>query len=307
MAIKTIAGVQTQIIDSLVSEIFHEPFFVNEAGLPLKQYESGKKKIYYYKALPIKVVNHGLKYDYQDRNTFAREESTEVVDSITIPIHIDYQDYVGASLAGIQSLLVDAEVESLKSMQDEIDKTILFGNSKAGNAGMTNFSGINSSAAAGVWTTAGNFFADVNTALSTLRAARVLPPYSIVATPGIKNEILGGNLAAAGNYTNELEVFNRLYFQSTGKVGGNAIFDKIVWTDKLINGTLGTANQAFIVFKNNPMYVYIAQVDGIHRKLIPHERFEEDIDYALCWSGCFIPKRDDAVYLVHTGTTTTAY
>jgi len=300
----TIVNVEANAIDKLVGELLHEPFIIGD-NLPIKNETSGKYKVYYYKSRPIKIVNHGLEYDYEDKNTMAKEEDYNLVDRITLPVHISGEHLKSSRTEGITDLLAMMEIESRKQLHDDIDETIIHGNLKAGNSGMTNFTGVTTNPAAAVWTTAGNFAADLETAISALRSANVLPPYDLWATPGIHSELRGNFIANIGNEF--VKGFKEVYQNFSDARENPPIIKKVVWTDKIVNAALSTVNQGFILFKNDPRYLYVGQVDGIHREDTPTKRFASDLEYAIRWAGTFIPKNPDAVAVCTGGTTGTAY
>lgn len=305
-AIYIVSDREWEAVDEKVAELLHEPYILS--ALPKLSIQGAKKAIEYYRALELKIYKEGHKFDYEAKNTMARSVDKKPITRVTIPIHIDAQDNNLSQTEGIESLLVTMELEAEKWMQDRQSHIVFHGSGKVGGSeGMTNFNGLATSAAAGNWTTPGNFFIDLETAISSLRSNKVLPPYTLIMTPGIPAELRGNNISAAGGYQNEWKTFLDIYCNFIDQREIPTLIDEIYVTDAILDATLATGNQCFLLFKNEPNSIYVAESDPVSRMITPNTKFESDIDYVKIWGGCFIPKNPDAVYLVSAGTTGSAY
>jgi len=294
---------QWAMVDKQVTELLHEPYILpaipHKMGIPLS------KVVKYSKAVDVKIAVTGDKFDYSGMNVPSRKWNEMPVVRKTIPIFIDHQDNDLSSNLGVQSLLVQEEIEAQKQMYDYITEIIFHGRPKEvpGSEGMCNFTGISSHAAVGTWTTAQDFLKDLETAISSLRAAHILPPFTLIITPGALAEMRASTIANIGN---ELAEFKKTYVPG--------VIDQIYDTDAIctdgatgLKATLTTSTQCFLLFKNSPNVLYVEETEGIGRKNLKNQKFDEDIAYAKIWGGCFIPKNVDGIYLCYSGDSTTAY
>lgn len=308
--IKHVTEEQWAVVDKLVTELMHEPYILPD--FPHMTYQKGAKTVKYPKAVDVKIGVYGDKFDYSIYNVPNRKWNSKPVVRRTIPILIDHQDNDLSSQLGVQSLLVQEELEANKEMYDNISEIIFHGkpDEVPGSEGMVNFTGISSNSAAGTWTTAQDLLKDLETAISSLRTAHILPPYSLILTPGVPAEMRASTIANIGN---EWKEFLEIYMNFSGQVQTPVIIDKLYVTDAITTDgsgnkvTLSTSTQCFVLFKNDPNILYIAETEGISRKNTVDRKFEEDITYVKIWGGCFIPKNVDGIYLCYSGDTTTAY
>jgi len=309
--IKHVTEEQWADVDKLVTELMHEPYIL--PSLPHMKYTKGAKVVKYAKAVDVKIGVYGDKFDYSIYNVPNRKWNSKPVVRRTIPILIDHQDNDLSSKLGVQSLLVQEELEANKELFDNISEIVFHGRpgEVPGSEGMCNFTGMSSHAATGTWTTAQDLLTDLETAISSLRAAHILPPYSLILTPGIPAEMRASTIANIGN---EWKEFLDIYMNFSGKVETPVILDKLYVTAAIctdgatgLKATLATNTQCFLLFKEDPNVFYIAETEPIGRKNTVDRKFEEDITYVKLWGGCFIPKNVDGIYLCYSGDTTTIY
>jgi len=300
-------------IDTQVAQLMREPIVYQNlpSGMQLGK---GKNKGEYYQATDVFYVNEGKRFAYEDRNVGARKARDNAITYLTLPIHVDEKDIDASSGEGITPILVQHEIECRAKMQERIQKVILHGSDKSGGLGICTFQAAEETTyafAASGWTTTGQFAADLEKARGLLRTAHIQPPYKLWMTPGVQPE-----LRKVFNATSGISDWRTLlqdwlhYGVITGEAGKQPLIptiDQILETDALYNGTLGVATQAFLLWKDDVNCNYIAESYPIHRANIPNKPFEGDVDYALRWAGCFIPKNPKGAVYVHTGTTTTAY
>ncbi len=301
---------QWQVVDKLVGELMHEPYII--PTLPHMSVESGIHKVKYAKATDVKIANTGNKFDYDIMNVPSRIWNEKPIVRKTIPILLDHQDNDLSSKVGVQSLLVQEELEANKQMFDYITDIIFHGAVEVpGSEGMCNFTGLTKAAASAAWTTAKNFAIDLEIGLSALREKKILPPYTIIMTPGIPAELRGNWIDNIGNEW--MKSFVEIYLKSFDQLESGVLINAAFVTDAICTGasgkkeTLSTDNQCFLLYKSDPTVCYVAESETIGRKNIPSKKFEEDIVYAKIWGGCFIPKFPDGIYLCYSGDTTTAY
>jgi len=289
-------------VDKQVTELMHEPYLLGK--FPHMKVEKGAKLVKYARAIEVPISVTGDKFDYDMYNVPNRIWNSKPIVRKSIPILIDAQDNDLSKALNIQSLLVQEELEANKQMFDYMSEIIYHGRSEEvpGSEGMVNFTGISSHSAAAVWTTALNFAADVETAIASLRAARIRPPYDMVVTPGILSELRGNYISNIGN---EWKEFKETYMPN---LIANIYDTDAICTDGSGNqATLATGTQCFLLFKNDPTVFYVAESEGIGRKPTVDRKFAEDIAYVKIWGGTFIPKNVDGIYLCYAGTTGTAY
>ena len=302
-------------IDTQVAQLMREPIVYQNlpSGMQLGK---GKNKGEYYQATDVFYVNEGKRFAYEDRNVGARKVRENAITYLTLPIHVDEKDIDATSGEGITPLLVAHELECRAKMQERIQKCILHGSTHTGGRGICTFQQDEETtyafaAAGGAWSTTGNFFTDLESARALLRAAHITPPYKLWMTPGIQPDLRKIYNATSG--ISDWRTFLQNYMQSgviSGQEGAQPFvpqIDQVIETDALYDGTLAVATQAFLLWKDDVNCNYIAESYPIHRANIPNKPFEGDVDYALRWAGCFIPKNPKGAVYCHTGTTTTAY
>jgi len=301
-------------IDTQVAQLMREPIVYQNlpSGMNLGK---GKNKGEYYQATDVFYVNEGKRFAYEDRNVGARKVRDNAITYLTLPIHVDEKDIDATSGEGITPLLVAHELECRAKMQERIQKAILHGSTKSGGRGICTFQQDEETtyafAATGAWTTTALFEADLELARALLRKAHITPPYKLWMTPGIAPQLRVNFNATSGvsDWRKILQDWMQ-YGVITGEAGKQPlipIIDQIIETDTIYDGTLTTATQAFLLWKDDVNCNYIAESYPIHRANIPNKPFEGDVDYALRWAGCFIPKNPKGAVYVHTGATTTAY
>lgn len=294
---------QWAALDKMIASILREdPVF---QILPSVNVGKGRREVDYAKPVDVDYGNDGIDFNYIDRNAIIRDFNSAKITYKTLPVHISEVDLDASGSQGLMSLLAQAEVDVRSKMLEFMAKIIFHGSTKRGSTGMVNFTGVNTSAAAGAWTTVGNFFIDLETAISSIRSAHIMPPYTLIMTPGIPAELRGNNISAAGGYKNEWVAFKDIYM--TTKDAALGVIGDLHVSDVIYNGTLAANTQCFALFKNSPDCVYVAESYGLQRARIPRKYWEGDIEYALRWAGGFIPKNPDAVYYVTAGTTATIY
>ena len=300
--IKHVTSEQWTDVDALVTELLHEPFILKE--LPHMSYPDGLKVIKYAKAVDVKIGEFGDKFGYDVFNLPNRIWNEKPVVKRSIPILIDHQDNDLSSKLGVQSLLVQEELEANKKMYDDMSEIIFHGRplEVPGSEGMVNFTGISSHSAAAAWTTVQKFAEDLETAIASMRSKHIRPPYDLIVTPGILSELRGNYIANIGN---EWAEFKKVYMPN---LIANIYDTDAICTDGSGNKTtLSTSTQCFLLIKNDPNVFYIAETETIGRKNVPNKPFDEDIAYVKIWGGCFIPKNVDGIYLCYSGDSTTAY
>ena len=301
-------------IDTQVAQLMREPIVYQNlpSGMQLGK---GKNKGEYYQATDVFYVNEGKRFAYEDRNVGARKVRDNAITYLTLPIHVDEKDIDATSGEGITPLLVAHEIECRAKMQERIQKVILHGSDHSGGRGICTFQQDEETTyafdATLTWTNTGQFSKEVDLARALLRKAHITPPYKLWVTPGVTPMLR--NLFNAVSGISDWKTFLMDWMQSgviTGEAGKEPFIptiDQIIETDALYNGTLTTATQAFLLWKDDVNCNYIAESYGIHRANIPNKPFEGDVDYALRWAGCFIPKNPKGAVYVGSGDTTTAY
>ena len=300
--IRHVTEEQWASVDKLVTELLHEPYLLGE--FPHMSGEKGAKVVKYSRAVDVKINETGDKFKYDIKNLPNRIWNSKPVVRKSIPIKIDHQDNDLSSKLGMQSLLVQEELEANKEMYDLISEVIYHGKplEVPGSEGMVNFTDISSHSAAAAWTTAKNFAADLETAIASMRAAHIRPPYDLIVTPGILSELRGNYIDNIGN---EWAEWKKVYMPN---LIANVWDTDAITTDGSGNQVaLATNTQCFLLIKNDPTVFYIVETEGIGRKNLPTKEFEEDITYLKIWGGCFIPKNVDGIYLCYSGDSTTAY
>ncbi len=302
-------------IDTQVAKLMREPIVYQNlpSGMQLGK---GKNKGEYYQATDVFYVNEGKRFAYEDRNIGARKVRDNAITYLTLPIHIDEKDIDATSGEGITPILVQHEIECRAKMQERIQKIVLHGSTKSGGRGVCTFQQDEEAtyafaAAGGAWSTTGNWFTDLESARALLRKAHIIPPYKLWMTPGIQPDLRKVFHVTSG--ISDWRTFLQDYMQYgviSGQEGAQPFvpqIDQVIETDSLYDGVLAVATQAFLLWKDDVNCNYIAESYPIHRANIPNKPFEGDIDYALRWAGCFIPKNPKGAVYCHTGTTTTAY
>jgi len=302
-------------IDTQVAQLMREPIVYQNLPSGM-QIGKGKNKAEYFQATDIFYVNEGKRFAYEDRNTGARKTRDNAITYLTLPIHVDEKDIDASSGEGITSLLVQMEVETRAKMQERIQKVIIHGSTKSGGRGICTFQQDEEdtyafAAAGGAWSTTGNWFTDLESARALLRAAHIMPPYKMWMTPGIQPDLRKVFHATSGQSDWRTFLQDYMHFGViSGEEGKQPLvptIDQVIETDSLYNGTLTNATQAFLLWKDDINCNYIAEAYPVHRANIPNKPFEGDIDYAIRWAGCFIPKNPKGAVYCHTGTTTNAY
>lgn len=300
--IRHVTEEQWATVDKLVTELIHEPYILG--AFPHMTGDKGAKAVKYSKAVDVKISNTGDKFKYDLMNLPNRIWNSKPIVRKNIPIKIDHQDNDLSSKLGVQSLLIQEELEANKQMYDYISEIIFFGRplEVKGSEGMVNFTGISSHSAAAAWTTVQKFAEDLETAIASMRSKHIRPPYDLVVTPGILSELRGNYIANIGN---EWAEFKKVYMPN---LIANIYDTDAICTDGAGNKiALTTSTQCFLLIKNDPTIFYIVETEPIGRKNIPTKEFEEDITYLKIWGGTFIPKNVDGIYLCYSGDSTTAY
>lgn len=301
-------------VDTQVAALMREPIVYQNLPSGM-QVGKGKNKAEYYQATDIFYINEGNRFSYEDKNTGARKIRDNIITYLTLPIHIDEKDIDASSSEGITPLLVQMEVETRAKMQEKIQKVILHGSTHTGGRGICNFQKDEETTfefdATKTWTTTGDFSAEMELARALLRGAHIMPPYKLWMTPGVMPELRSTFNATSGLSDWKTFLQDWMNFGVISGEKGQEPFvptiDQIIETDALYDGTLSTSTQAFLLWKDDINCNYIAEAYPIHRANIPGKEFEGDIDYALRWAGCFIPKNPKGAVYVGSGDTTTAY
>jgi len=311
--IKGVAEREWKGIDKQVAQLMREPIVYQNlpSGMQLGK---GKNKGEYYQATDVFYVNEGKRFAYEDRNVGARKVRDNAITYLTLPIHVDEKDIDATSGEGITPILVQHEIECRAKMQERIQKVILHGSDKSGGLGICTFQTAEEtdySFLATGWATTGQFTADLELARALLRKAHIQPPYKLWMTPGIQPELrkLYNVTTGVSDWRTFLQDWMQ-YGVISGEEGKQPLIpqiDQVIETDALYDGILAVGTQAFLLWKDDVNCNYVAESYPIHRANIPNKPFEGDIDYALRWAGCFIPKSPKGAVYVHTGTTTTAY
>ncbi|BDI54856.1 MAG: major capsid protein, HK97-like [Lokiarchaeia virus VerdaV1] len=304
-------------IDTQVAQLMREPIVYTRLPSGM-QIGKGKNKAEYFQATDIFYVNEGNRFSYEDKNTGARKIRDAIITYLTLPIHIDEKDIDASSSEGITPLLVQMEVECRAKMQEKIQKIILHGSAHTGGRGICTFQQDGDVVeqtyafeATLTWTNNLQFSLEMEIARGLLRAAHIMPPYKLWMTPGIRPTLRANVNATTG--VSDWKLFQQDWMNSgviSGEKGTEPFIpdiNQITETDALYNGTLSTATQAFLLWKDDINCNYIAEAYPIHRAGIPNKEFEGDIDYALRWAGCFLPKNPKGAVYVHTGATDVAY
>ena len=300
-------------IDTQVAQLMREPIVYQNLPSGM-QVGKGKNKAEYYQATDVFYVNEGKRFAYEDRNVGSRKVRDNAITYLTLPIHVDEKDIDASSSEGITPLLVQLEVECRAKMQERIQKIILHGSSKSGGRGICTFQQDEETtyafAATKTWTTALDFEIELELARALLRAAHIMPPYKLWMTPGVAPE-LRQNVTAAGvsDWRKILQDWMH-YGVIRGEAGKQPLvptIDQIIETDALYDGTLSATEQCFLLWKDDINCNYVAEAYPVHRANIPNKPFEGDIDYALRWAGCFIPKNPKGAVYVSSGDTGTIY
>lgn len=301
-------------IDKQVAQLMREPILYQNLPSGM-QVGKGKNKAEYYQATDVFYVNEGKRFAYEDRNVGSRKVRDNAITYLTLPIHVDEKDIDATSGEGITPILVQHEIECRAKMQERIQKVVLHGSTHSGGRGICTFQQDEETTyefdATKTWTTAGDFSLEVDIARGLLRAAHIMPPYKLWMTPGVQPEMRGNFHATSG--LSDWKTFLQDWMQwgvLTGEKGREPFvphIDQILETDALYDGTLSTSTQCFLLWKDDVNCNYISESYPIHRANIPNKPFEGDIDYALRWAGCFIPKNPKGAVFVGSGDTTTAY
>jgi len=310
--IKGVSEREWKGIDKQVASLLREPIIFQRLPGTL-QLGKGKNKGEYYQATDVFYVNEGNRFSYEDKNTGARKVRDAIITYLTLPVHVDEKDIDATSTEGITPILSQIEIEVRAKMMEKIQKVILHGSTASGGRGMCTFQQDEETtyafAAAGTWTTTRAFFTDLESARNLLRKAHIMPPYKLWMTPGIA-PTLKANLTTT---VSDWKYLLQDYFHY-GVVAGEAgkeplipVIDEIMETDAIVNAALTTSNQAFILWKDDVNACYVGESYPIHRANIPEKPFEGDVDYALRWAGCFIPKNPKGVVYCHTGASDVAY
>lgn len=249
-------------------------------------------------------VLEGADFSYDLRNYPARTETGTKNVFLTYPVKITATDVDISASAGIESLLMTAEIEGASQMAKKIESVITHGSKKRGSKGMCNYTGRGRVGADGDkdLTTYGNFFNMLESGIAEIRSKHILPPYKLIWTPGIPAELRGNWVSGMKN---EYDQFEETYIQ-----GG--VIDEVVETDSICTDSNGdpadltTSNQTFIVAKFGEPYNYVAESYGLHRDGINKE-FDSDIGYATKWAGAYAYKHAGAISITTGLTTTNAY
>lgn len=301
-------------IDTQVAQLMREPIVYQNlpSGMNVGK---GKNKAEYYQATDVFYVNEGKRFAYEDRNIAARKVRDNAVTYLTLPIHVDEKDIDATSEEGITPILVQHEIECRAKMQEKIQKVILHGSTKSGGRGICTFQQDEATtyafAATLTWTNTGQVSKEIELARALLRKAHIMPPYKLWITPGVIPMLR--NLFNAVSGISDWKTFLMDWMQFgviTGEAGKEPFIptiDQIIETDALYNGVLSTSEQAFLLWKDDVNANYIGESYPVHRANIPNKPFEGDVDYALRWAGCFIPKNPKAAVYVYSGDSTTAY
>lgn len=304
-------------IDKQVAQLMREPIVYQNLPNGM-QLGKGKNKAEFYQATDVFYVNEGKRFAYEDRNVGARKVRDNAITYLTLPIHVDEKDIDASSSEGITPLLVQHEIECRAKMQERIQKIILHGSSHSGGRGICNYQqdgdATETPYRAGktyTWTDTGQFSKEVEIARNLLRKAHIDPPYKLWLTPGIIPTMRGLFNAVSGvsdwRYFLQDWLLAGVISGEEGKRVMTPLIDQIVETDAIVDATLSLANQAFLLWKDDVNCCYIAESYPIHRANIPNKPFEGDVDYALRWAGCFIPKNMKGAVSIHTGASSVIY
>ena len=290
-------------IDKKVKEVLREPPILGL--LSRKPSDPGKKEHAFLSASDMPEVRKGADFSYDMRNYPLRTETGVKLTYLTYPVKISRSDIDASSSYGIESLLTTAEIEGNSVIAKEIEEVVTHGSIERKSKGMCNYDnlltyGDNSKKAL---TAFGNFFSQLEGAISTIRSEHIKPPYDLIWTPGIPAELRGNWISGVKN---EYEQFKETYLEG-GVIGSVSDTDAIATTSAgKRQETLSTTTQCFIVAKLGEPYNYIAESYPLHRDGINKE-FDSDIGYALEWAGGFIPKNTKAICLITGLETSTAY
>lgn len=302
-------------IDKQVAQLMREPIVYQNLPSGM-QIGKGKNKAEYFQATDVFYVNEGKRFAYEDRNVGARKIRDNAITYLTLPIHVDEKDIDASSGEGITPLLVSHEIECRAKMQERIQKVILHGSDHSGGLGICTFQAKEETAYAFAatqtsWDAEGNFTDDLEIARGLLREAHIMPPYKLWMTPGVVPTLRKtfGEVSGISDWRTFLQDWMH-YGVITGEAGKQPLIpsiDQLIETAALYNGILTKTKQAFLLWKDDINCNYISESYPIHRANIPNKPFEGDIDYALRWAGCFIPKNPKGAVYCHTATTKTAY
>jgi len=300
-------------IDKQVAQLMREPIVYQNLPSGM-QVGKGKNKAEYYQATDVFYVNEGKRFAYEDRNVGARKTRDNAITYLTLPIHVDEKDIDATSGEGITPLLVQHEIECRAKMQERIQKVILHGSDHSGGTGICTFQVETENttyrfAGTDLKTNAA-FNTELDKARALLRTAHIMPPYKLWMTPGIA-PTLRANLPASGISDWRTFIMDWMqYGVTTGEAGQQPLspqIDQLIETDALYDGVLTNAEQAFLLWKDNVNCNYVSESYPIHRANIPNKPFEGDIDYALRWAGCFIPKNPKGAVYCYSCDTDGAY
>lgn len=299
-------------VDKQVAQLLREPIVFQRlpAGLNIGK---GKNKAEYFQATDIFYVNEGNRFSYEDKNTGARKTRDNIVTYLTLPVHVDEKDIDATQSEGLTPILTQIEVEVRAKMMERIQKVILHGSDKSGGRGMCTFQQDEATtyafAATKTWTTALDFQIELEIARNLLRVAKIPPPYKLWLTPGISPTLRANITDGVSDWKRLLQDWMH-FGVVTGEKGQEPlvpIIDEILETPAIVNATLTTSTQAFLLWKDDVNSCYVSESYPIHRANIPDKQFEGDVDYALRWAGCFIPKNPKGVVYCYSGDTDVAY
>ena len=299
-------------IDTQVAKLMREPIVYQNLPSGM-QVGKGKNKAEYYQATDVFYVNEGKRFAYEDRNVGSRKVRDNAITYLTLPIHVDEKDIDATSGEGITPILVQHEIECRAKMQERIQHIILHGSDHSGGRGICTFQQDEETTyaftATKTWSTTLEFEIELEIARNLLRAAHIMPPYKLWMTPGVAPELRANTTSGMSDWRRLLQNWMH-YGVITGQKGEQPIvptIDQIIETDALYDGALAVGEQCFLLWKDDINCNYISESYPIHRANIPNKPFEGDIDYALRWAGCFIPKNPKGAVYVYSGDTTTAY
>jgi len=295
--IRKITQAEWEKVDEIVAKYLREdPVFKK---IPIKPAPKGKHVIRYVRAKDMAITEIGEDFFYRERNRPIREEFTAKVAYLTKPVFVKRTEIDASSSTPLTSLLASAEIEARAAFMEDIENTVFHGQPEycSDSEGMCNYTGREQYGSDGskALTTFGNFAVQMQGALSAIRDDHIKPPYIVFWTPGIPRELAGN--WASGVY-NELEQVKKTYDSS--------IISDWVETDAIVDATLSTSNQVFMVAKLGAEFGYISEVYPIHRDGID-KPFDSDVAYALRTALTYIPKQSKAVCVVTGLTTTSAY
>jgi hypothetical protein len=243
------------------------------------------------------LVYEGDSFHIDRMEAVDRDWYTMPVNYITVPVFLSEKEIKQSRHGDIMGLLEQNEMEAAGFLAQKLEMNILHGGG-AGNEGITNFTTSHAASAiesesSSDYSGSDTFEDDLETALDYLRSEQIMPPYTFVGTTGIKSFLRGDEIDAIA-HSRLAEVKNTY----AGDI------NEWHWSNNLLDGTLSTSNQRFMIFKKGTRYGYVAESVGLERaEVLGYKRWNEDVAYALRWAGTFIPKKAEAYHITTDITT----